>query len=263
MIDTYLDTAITAVRKSGGILTEYFQRLHDCRNKNVNIRDLVTEVDILSERSIKKIIRDAFPEHSIIAEESDTERKDPERVWHVDPLDGTVNYSQGIPLCAVSVALEERGVLAAGAIYNPFAEELYFAARGKGAFCNGEAIRVSDKNRFQDGLYVAAFSSAAGPDKIKEYLAFGAVNDASRGALRIGSAAVALCYLARGRIDGFWSKDLNSWDLAAGILLVREAAGRATGTLGRDYDFSQSLLIASNGSTHEALAGVLSAQGVD
>lgn len=257
MLDKYLEVAIRAVRKSGVVLTEYHDKLHDFRMKNSNLRDLVTEVDILSEKSIKKVIWESFPDHSIVAEEGAADQRDPALVWHVDPLDGTVNYSQGIPLCAVSVGLEENGRMQACAIYNPFAEELFFATRGRGSFLNGAPIHVSGKDSFQNGLYVGAFSSSASANRDKEYMAFGAVNNRSRGALRIGSAAVALAYLACGRIDGFWARGLFSWDLAAGILLVQEAGGQVSGADGRDFTFDQPLLIASNGGVHAELSGVL------
>ena len=262
MLDTYLDVAIRAARIGGAVLVEYFDRVHTSRTKNENLRDLVTEVDLLSEKGIKQIIRESFPEHSIVAEESGVESRDTSRVWHIDPLDGTVNYSQGIPFCAVSVGMEENGVLKAGAVYNPFADELFYAARGKGAFLNGRPMQVSGKKNFRDGLYVGAFSSVASSSKAAEYAAFGAVNDGSRGALRLGSAAVALAYVASGRIDGFWAKDLYSWDLAGGVLLIEEAGGRAGGAGDTPFDFGQSLQVASNGLVHAELARLLEAHGV-
>tara|TARA_B100001964_G_scaffold217537_1_gene257687 strand:- start:592 stop:1374 length:783 start_codon:yes stop_codon:yes gene_type:complete len=253
MINKYLTTAIQAVESSGNILKEYFEKLHDFRQKNQNIRDLVTEVDILSEKNIKRRIVENHPNHNIIGEETGELGKRSKHCWHVDPIDGTVNYSQGIPMCAVSVGLEENGEIIVGAVYNPFTEELFFASQGKGAFRNGQQIEVSDKSRFEDGLYVAAFSSDAGKVKGNEYEIYGKINGSTRGVLRIGSAALALAYLACGRIDGFWAKNLCSWDIAGGLPLVNEAGGRATNENGEVHSLKSKVLIASNSLIHEHL----------
>jgi myo-inositol-1(or 4)-monophosphatase len=251
--DRYLDTAIKAAKTSGQILTDYFEKLHDCRQKNQNIRDLVTEVDILSEKNIKEIISAAFPDQAINAEESPLEGKragEFAKIWHIDPLDGTVNYSQGIPLCAVSIAFEENGEVMAGVIFNPFSEELFFAAKGQGACLNGQPISVSKKNDLKEGVYVAGFSSASSAEKRKEYETFGRINDATRGVLRLGSAALALAYLACGRIDGFWAKKLHPWDLAAGIVLVGEAQGRVSNVNNEKYSFKDDIFVATNTGIH-------------
>lgn len=256
MVERYLEVAMKAVETSGHILVDYFEKLHSYRQKNKNIRDLVTEVDILSENNIKEKIKEAFPEHSINAEESykrGVKKNDSARVWHIDALDGTVNYSQGIPLCAISLALEEKGEIVTGVVLNPFNEECYFASKGKGAYLNGAQISVSKKKNVREGLYVAAFSSASSKEKKKEYEIFGHINDTTRGVLRIGSAALALAYLACGRIDGFWAKKLYPWDLAAGIVIVKEAGGRVSALKGMEYSFKNSVLIASNNLVHETL----------
>ena len=252
MKNEYLKTAIQAVESSGKIMIEYFERIHDFKQKNQNIRDLVTEVDVLSENNIKKVIEDCFPDHSINGEETGLMKKDSDYCWQVDPIDGTVNYSQGIPLCAVAVGLEHRKEIIAGAIYNPFTEELFFATKGSGAFLNGKRIKVSSKTKVEDGLYIAAFSSKIGKNKKKEYETFGNINDSSRGVLRIGSAALALAYLACGRIDGFWGKGLFLWDLAAGIILVEEAGGKISDEMGRSFS-SNEKIVASNTILHDSL----------
>jgi len=257
MIDCYLEIAIKAVQTSGHILVDYFQKVHDFRQKNKNIRDLVTEVDILSEKNIKSKIEDVFPKHTIIAEETKTEKHGSDVIWHIDPLDGTVNYSQGIPLCAVSVGVEKKGEIVAGAIYNPFLEEIYYASKSQGAYLNGKLIHVSKKKTLEEGIYVAAFSAVSSSAKKREYEIFGKINDTTRGVLRIGSAALALAYLACGKIDGFWSKDLFSWDLAAGIILVEESGGKISSAEGKKYKFKDSVLVASNKIIHENLLNVL------
>ncbi|MCK5013470.1 MAG: inositol monophosphatase [Candidatus Omnitrophica bacterium] len=252
-----LAVAIKAVETSGYILVDYFGKLHDFKQKNQNIRDLVTDVDILSEKNIKEKIREVFTDHTIIGEEEKVEKMNSEYVWHIDPLDGTVNYSQQIPFCAVSVGVEKNGKVVAGAIYNPFTQELFYASKGQGAFLNGQQINVSQKREVEDGLYVAAFSSARSEQKKREYEIFGNMNDTTRGVLRTGSAALSLAYLACGRIDGFWSKELFSWDLAAGIILVRESNGMVMSGKGREYKFQDSVLIASNKFIYENLSNRL------
>ncbi len=258
MREDYVEVAIKAAKTSGFILRDYYQNIHGFRVKNKNIRDLVTEVDILSEKNIKDIIQKTFPDHSIAAEESMLEQRDASKVWHIDPLDGTVNYAQGIPLCAISVAFQEDDDVMAGVIFNPFSDEMYYASKGNGAYLNGIEIKVSKKEKFNDGLYIAAFSSAPSYLRNKEYEVFGRVNDITRGVLRIGSAALALAFLSNGRIDGLWAKDLHAWDLAAGIILVREAGGRISSGENEEYSFDKSLLIASNAMIHDELIHKLS-----
>lgn len=246
MYQEYLAVAIKAVQTSGDILVDYFGKLHDFKQKNQNIRDLVTEVDILSEKNITERIKEVFPHHAIIGEEAKVEKIESESIWHIDPLDGTVNYSQGISFCAVSVGVEKGGEIIAGAIYNPFSQELFYASNGQGAFLNGKQIFVSQKKDVKDGLYAAAFSSARSEQKKGEYEIFGRMNDTTRGVLRTGSAALNLAYVACARIDGFWAKELFSWDLAAGIVLVKEAKGVVMSGKGSEYKIQDSVLIASN-----------------
>ncbi len=257
MSQEYLAIAIKAVQTSGDILIDYFGKLHDFRQKNQNIRDLVTEVDILSEKNIQEKIKEVFPYHAINGEEVRAQKTDSEFVWHIDPLDGTVNYSQGITLCAISIGLEKNGEIIAGATYNPFSQELFYASKGQGAFLNGKQIFVSQKKDVQDGLYAAAFSSARSTKKKNEYEIFGRMNDTTRGVLRTGSAALNLAYLACARIDGFWAKELFSWDLAAGILLVKEANGIVVCAKGLEYKLQDGVLIATNRFLGEPLVKML------
>lgn len=259
MTEKYLETAIKSAKTSGQILLDYFEKLHDLRQKSGSMRDLVTEVDILSDKNAKKIIKKSFPDHSINAEESGMEKSaaDKGKLWHIDAIDGTVNYSQGIPLCCVSVALQEGADIIVGVVFNPFSDELYFATKGNGAYLNGRKINVSKKRSAKDGVYVAAFSSATADQKKKEYETFGKMNDSTRGVLRLGTAALSLAYLASSRIDGFWAKNLFPWDIAAGILLVKEAGGKISSEKGGEYKFEDKMLIASNGTIHKELVSLL------
>ena len=253
MIDEFLGSAIKAVESSGKILIQYFEKLHDSRQKNKNIRDLVTEVDFLSEKNIKGILASQFPKHNIVAEESGGLGINSNYCWHVDPIDGTVNYIQGIPLCAISIGLELNGKIIVGAVHNPFTRELFYASQGNGAFLNGHAIRPSEKDKLEEGLYIAAFSSDSDANKDREYQTFGEMNENTRGVLRIGSAALALAYIACGRIDGFWAKGLHSWDIAGGLALVREAGGQVSDIHGNAFVIGESTLVASNSYIHNTL----------
>ncbi len=253
MINAFLKTAIHAAESSGQILADYFEKLHDFRQKNPNLRDVVSEVDILSEKNIKEKIKSEFPEHTIIGEELGQEKHDSEYCWFIDPLDGTVNYSQGIPLCAVSVGLEKNHEMIVGVVFNPLTEELFFASKDNGAYLNGKKIHVSEKKTVEEGLYVAAFSATASANKQKEYEIFGKMNDTTRGTLRIGSAALSMAYLACGRIDGFWVKNPCSWDVAGGIALVQEADGKVSSIKGEQFTLQDKILVASNDLNHATL----------
>ena len=222
MKNNFLEVAINAAERSGKILQEYFEKVHDVRSKNQNIRDLITEVDLIAENEIKKIITSNFSKHSIVGEESGSEINDLDYCWHIDPIDGTVNYSQGIPLCAISIGLEFKQKIILGVIFNPFFNELYYATENEGAFLNGRKIEVSKKDKLKDGLYIAAFSSEIDEEKNYEYKIFGHFNNKSLGVMRIGSAALSLAYLSSGKIDGFWTRGLNSWDIIAGLCILKE-----------------------------------------
>lgn len=259
MKDQYLNTAIKIVKSSGNILSEYFEKIHDYKQKNENIRDLVTEVDLIAEKNAIAIIEDNFPNHNVYGEETGLRNKDSKFCWYIDPLDGTVNYSQGIPICAISIGLKYDNEIIVGSIYNPFTEELFFASKGEGAFLNGKRIEVSKKDKLETGLYVAAFSSEMVDLKNSEYKTFGKINDLTRGVLRLGSAALALAYLSCGRIDGFWGKNLKPWDIAGGIILVNESGGQINQNnlelLTKEKD---SLIIASNSLIHNQFVDVIS-----
>lgn len=247
MKNKFIDTAIHAVESSGQLLVEYFEKIHDYKQKNSNTRDLVTEVDLLAEKNAKNVIESFFPNHRIHGEELGSDNKNSEYCWFIDPIDGTVNYSQGIPICAVSVGLKYKDQIIAGSIFNPFSNELYFASKGEGAFLNGKKITTSKKTSFSEGLYVVAFSSEINSLKNKEYEIFGNINNSTRGVLRLGSAALALAFLSSGRIDGFWGKNLKIWDIAAGIIIAKESGCKILYESFEDDNIKEnSFIIASN-----------------
>lgn len=219
--------------------------------------NLVTDVDRESEEHILGRIRERFPDHGLLSEES------PERVspsayrWIVDPLDGTTNYAHGYPCFCVSVAVEHGGSVVAGAVYDPLLDESFTAAAGQGAFRNGERIAVSETRDLRKSLLATGFAydvKSPSDDNFDFFRAFVLTGQAIR---RDGSAALDLCYLACGRFDGFWELKLKPWDTAAGLLILHEAGGVSTRLDGGPYDIYQPDLLASNGRIHEQMVGVL------
>ncbi len=254
----YLELAINAAKTSGEILIGNFATVKDFNIKNGNIRDVVTEVDLLSEKNIINIIKAQFPDHMIVGEEMGTTgNSSGGYVWYIDPIDGTVNYSQGIELCVVSIALIKGGKPIVGVIYNPFSQELYYAERGQGAYKNDSIIDVGDKASCRDCLFIAGFSSEKSKDKKDEYQVFGQINDSSRGALRLGSAALALAYLAEGKIDGFWIVEPKVWDVAAGILIASEAGALVSDFNGQEISVQAKNICASSEKIHQEFLSYL------
>lgn len=225
--DIFLKQAIIAAEKSGGLIVSYFEKIKTIKKKNKNIRDLISEVDILSEKEIISTLKSKFKKHNFLAEESGLQNNKSDYTWIIDPLDGTVNYVKGIKLCAISIALTYKKETVVGVIYNPFLKELYYSSKKGGAYLNGDPIRVSKNKKLDSCLLISAFSSKISlKEKNKEYKNFGNLNNKSLGVLRIGSAALAMAMVAKGSIDGIWGNDLKIWDIEAGICLIREAQGQ-------------------------------------
>src|SRR5262249_17549573 len=190
--------------------------------------DLVTEIDIASEKLIKELISSHYPKHQILAEESGSQESSSENRWIVDPLDGTTNYAHGFPVFCVSVALECSGEIIAGAIYDPMREELFAAERGGGATLNGRSIEVSKVLDLKKAMLVTGFPYDVQKSEIDNLKNFANFIKSSQAIRRLGSAALDLCYVACGRFDGFWELKLGAWDMAAGALIVSEAGGLVT-----------------------------------
>lgn len=225
--DIFLKQAIIAAEKSGGLIVSYFEKIKTIKKKNKNIRDLISEVDIISEKEIISTLKSKFKKHNFLAEESGLQNNKSDFTWIIDPLDGTVNYVKGIKLCAISIALTYKKETVVGVIYNPFLKELYYSSKKGGAYLNGDPIRVSKNKKLDSCLLISAFSSKISlKEKNKEYKNFGNLNNKSLGVLRIGSAALAMAMVAKGSIDGIWGNDLKIWDIEAGICLIREAQGQ-------------------------------------
>ena len=235
-----LNIAVRAARSAGDLIlrsADNVGRLHiDQKGKN----DYVSEVDRMVEREIISIIKASFPEHGILAEESG-EHPGNDYVWVIDPLDGTTNFLHGFPQYAVSIALKYKGKIEVGVIYDPLRDELFTAKRGGGAMLNNRRLRVTQQTNLKSALIGTGF-----PFKTDKYLdaylgMFKALTTECAGIRRAGAAALDLAYVAAGRLDGFWEIGLMEWDMAAGILLIKEAGGVVT-----DFSFNDSYLQSGN-----------------
>jgi myo-inositol-1(or 4)-monophosphatase len=219
------------IRSAGSFLMERFGREIEGGVEEKNANDFVTEVDRESERIITEALRGAFPEIGIYAEEGGVTGS-VDRFWIVDPLDGTTNFIHRYPVFSISIALYEEGGTVLGAVYDPTRDELFEAVRGGGAFCNGEGIRVSGATALGESLLGTGFPFSV-QQHIDKYLAvFKDLFLQCRGMRRAGSAALDLCHVAAGRLDGFWELYLKPWDMAAGALIVEEAGGAVTDFFG-------------------------------
>jgi myo-inositol-1(or 4)-monophosphatase len=257
-MNQFLEVAIEAAREAGAMLRVEFDRPKKISYKGE--ADIVTESDRRSETAIVARLRRHFPEHAIIAEEgSNSDAAGSRYCWHVDPLDGTTNFAHGYPCFAVSIGLTEDGEPIAGAVFNPVADELFSAARGEGAYLNGKPIHVSSVEKLAHSLVATGFPThqrkrSANMEYYWEFTL------RSHGVRRDGSAALDLCSVACGRFDAFWEFRLNSWDTAAGMLLVREAGGTVSDLAGQAYRPGGFDMLASNGRIHgemrEIAAGI-------
>lgn len=250
-----LDDLKELARAAGIILREGYSQEFTIHHKGRI--DLVTDVDHRSEAFILEQIHRRFPGHSVVAEESGRQEGQHEICWYVDPLDGTVNFAHGIPFFCVSLGVAIDGEVQQGVVYDPMRDELFSAERGGGAHLNGEPIHVSQANDLLHSLLATGF---AYQEWITEHnlVHFGRFSRLTQGVRRLGSAAIDLCYVAAGRIDGYWEISLSPWDLAAGGLIVQEAGGKMSGAYG-EKNFLQppSSALAANPSLHRQMVEVL------
>jgi myo-inositol-1(or 4)-monophosphatase len=254
-----LTTAIEAVVKAGELQMAGFGR--DIQVDKKGTIDLVTEVDVAVERMVRALIAERFPDHSILAEELGGAAAAPTGpCWVFDPIDGTTNYAHGLPIFCASLAFEIDGIAEIGAIYDPTRKELFTAERGGGAYLNGRPLRVSSADTLVDALLVTGFPYDV-HQRVDEIVGlFGAFVGRARAVRRLGSAALDLCYVAAGRMDGFWESDLKPWDIAAGALVVAEAGGRVTTLAGDPFQSRSGQVLATNGRLHDAMVEVIERQ---
>jgi len=250
------EAAIGMAREAGALLSAGYGTIHAPERKGRI--DLVTEFDRRSEALLLERLRQRFPEHAVLAEESGLHATvgAPAR-WLIDPLDGTTNFAHNYPFFCVSIAVEAAGELLAGAVFDPVRDEMFAAARGEGATLNGARVRVSDVERLEDALLVSGFPYDVREHPERHVPLFQAFLVRAQGVRRDGSAALNLCYLAMGRFDGFWEGHLSPWDMAAGALIVREAGGLVTRYDGGPFILEGRQILATNGRLHEEMKVVL------
>ena len=254
----FLTVAISAAKEAGAYLLDRFGSLTADAIDEKQRNDFVTVVDKTSEELILKKIRQHFPDHQILAEESGDFSSQSRFRWFIDPLDGTMNFIRNIPFYAVSIAVQDGDRMAAGVVYNPSQNELFTAARGQGAFLNEDLIHVSQEPDFSRAFLATGF-----PHHSKNYIpqfttAFSEVFARTAGVRRLGSAALDLCYTACGRFEGFWELGLNPWDIAAGSLLVEEAGGKVSDFQGKSSFLDSGFIIAASAKTHPYIQNILS-----
>ena len=253
----YRTVAVAAAHQAGNIIADAYRTDFRVDYKQGTMTNLVTEVDRRAEEVILEMLSASFPDHRILAEEGgETDRKDSPFRWLVDPLDGTTNFAHGFPVFSVSIGLEVDGRMRLGVVYDPLRHELFEAEAGKGALLNGQAIHVSKVTDLAKALLVTGFPYDH--DGRRQNLDFFArfVLDA-QGVRRTGSAAIDFCYVATGRVDGFWELKLYPWDVAAGSLIVAEAGGKVTDFAGNAFTLEGAQTVASNGAVHQAMLKVI------
>jgi myo-inositol-1(or 4)-monophosphatase len=253
----FLTTAIEAVVRAGDLQMARFGQ--DIQIDKKGAIDLVTEVDVEVERMFRALIAERFPDHQILAEEfGGSKTVPPGPCWVFDPIDGTSNYAHGLPIFCSSLALEIDGVPELAAVYDPNRKELFTAERGGGAFLNGRPLRVSQAQQLVESMLVTGFPYDV-HSRVDEIVGlFGAFVGRARAVRRLGSAAIDLCWVAAGRMDGFWESDLKPWDIAGGALIVEEAGGWVTRMDGSPFVSRAGDVLASNGHLHQAMLQVIS-----
>ncbi|MEW6050340.1 MAG: inositol monophosphatase family protein [Candidatus Zixiibacteriota bacterium] len=217
----------------------------------------VTDLDLKSERHIVNAIRRRYPDHDILAEEGSRGGDRSEFRWIIDPLDGTVNYAHGFPVYCVSIGLEYRGKVLLGVVYDPERNELFHAIAKRGAFMDRDRIYVSSERRLERALLATGFAYDIATARKNNLGLFARMAKRAQGVRRPGSAAIDICWLASGRVDGFWELKLHPWDTAAAVLVLIEAGGRATRINGSEYSIFDPDMLASNGHLHRVMSHVL------
>jgi myo-inositol-1(or 4)-monophosphatase len=243
-----LNTAVKAARKAGAIINRASLDLDLVHVSTKGRSDFVTEVDRAAEAAIIDTLRTAYPQHGILAEESGASRPDggDEYTWIIDPLDGTTNFIHGFPQYAVSIALQHRGQLTQGVVYDPTRNELFTASKGRGAFLNDRRIRVSRRTQLRECLIGTGFPFRS-LEQIDTYLRmFKRITEETAGIRRPGAAALDLAYVASGRLDGFWELGLSAWDMAAGALMIVEAGGFVGDLSGEGHYLTQGNIVCGN-----------------
>jgi myo-inositol-1(or 4)-monophosphatase len=256
-----LNTAVKAARKAGTIIHRASFDIDKLNIRRKRQNDFVSEVDEAAEEAIISILREAYPSHDILAEESGKHGNDADYVWVIDPLDGTTNFLHGFPQYCISIGLLHKGKPTQAVVYDPNRNELFTASRGVGAYLNDRRIRVSRTDKLEDSLMATGFPFRE-VEHLDQYLRmFKNVTKATSGIRRPGAAALDLAWVACGRVDGFWEIGLSPWDMAAGALLVREAGGLIGDLEGNEGFLDSGRVVATNAKLFAAMLKLLHQKG--
>jgi myo-inositol-1(or 4)-monophosphatase len=253
-VSEFADKAAAIAREAGSVISRLAERKIGFQLKGAH--DLVTEADRASEHLILERLGQHFPSHAVVAEEGGAREGSSEYRWYVDPLDGTTNFAHGFPVYNVTLGLERAGELIAGVIYDPTRDEMFVAERGAGAFLNGERIHVTKTGQLEDSLCATGFPSRKRHQNINVHFYYQFAMQ-THGVRRAGAAAIDLAYTACGRLDFFWEFTLNPWDMAAGVLLVREAGGTCSGMQGEPFDVRGPNVLATNTVLHQPVLDMM------
>ena len=245
-----------AIQAGGKELKRFFNKQFKISHKE-GVNNLVTEADHAAEAAILSVIKNNFPDHQLLAEETGQHINESNYKWIIDPIDGTVNFAHSIPICSVAIAIEKDSEIIMSAVYAPVLNELYFAEKGAGAFLNDKKISVSNETSIMKSCLVTGFpytyiNMANGPLEV-----FSRLTRKGIPVRRLGSACIDLCWVACGRFDGFYEHKLEPWDSAAGYLIVEEAGGKVTDHEGKKFSIYQHRLVATNGKIHDEMLKVL------
>jgi myo-inositol-1(or 4)-monophosphatase len=257
-----INVMVKAARRAGRSLK---RDLGEIEHLQVSLKGPANFVSLADKRAEEMLYTDlskARPGYGFLGEEGGTrEGADKSHTWIVDPLDGTTNFLHGIPQFAISIGLERSGTIVAGLVYNPITDELFTAERGKGAFLNDKRMRVAARKTLADAVIACGLPHRGRGDLELGLRELGAVQDKVAGLRRFGAAALDLAYVAAGRLDGYWEQNISPWDIAAGIILIREAGGFATDVDGGDAMFTKRNIVVGNEAVHRELQRLLKAAG--
>ena len=251
-----IQDVINIAKEAGEIVRDGFGKKLKIEYKS-NETNLVTEIDKASEKLITDFIKKTYPKHDILAEESGEMKSGSEYLWVVDPLDGTTNFAHGLPIFSVSIGLQKNGKTLLGVVYDVMQDITYFAEEGNGAYANSERLKVSLNDKINHSVLVTGFpyNISENPEKTLEI--FSALTRKARAIRRLGSAAIDMCYVAKGVFDAFWEVYLHPWDICAGILIVEEAGGIITDFHGKKIDIYAKRILASNEKMHPHLMDII------
>lgn len=252
-----INDLIQIAKEAGGIIRNAHGTRFSVEVKSNNLKNLVTEIDKKSEKTIIDFIRKKYPSHNILAEEGGEHKSSSDYIWVIDPLDGTTNFAHGLPIFSVSIGIQYKDETIAGVVYDVMRDVLYSAEKGSGSYENERKINVNSNDKIEESLLVTGFpyNVADNPEKVFER--FIEMLKVARAVRRLGSAAIDFCYVANGVFDGFWEVHLNPWDICAGKLIVEEAGGKVTDFNGNPISIFNKTILSTNGKIHYKMIELL------